>query len=103
MEKTTTSPAHTPTPWHLLQTSMQCVIKARHPEIEGSLINIAATPGLNGNLIADAAFIVRACNSHEELLATLKNVLGLHGKGSREPLGDTTIDRIERVIAKVEA
>ncbi|NBR88121.1 MAG: hypothetical protein EBT61_21980 [Verrucomicrobia bacterium] len=40
---------------------------------------------------ADAEFIVRACNSHDELLEALKNVMALHCPYPRsgEPWVDT--------------
>lgn len=74
---------HTPTPYsvdeHLL------ALQAKHPN--GKVYDIAAlhegwTPdGKHSARQANAAFIVRACNSHDQLIGALEYVLRL-GRGT---------------------
>ena len=85
MDNNTTSLAHTPTPWHVLTTPIECLIRAEN--FEETFQNIAATPGLNGNAEANAAFIVRACNVHEELLAAAVEVIVQYDASPDGPLG----------------
>ncbi len=61
------TPSHTPGPWHVLNHSMQCIIRSEN--FEETFTNIAVTPGLNGNaeanarLIAAAPDLLEACKS----------------------------------------
>ncbi len=71
---------HTPGPWQLGKNGDQC---ARNHAICSGPVVIAkvygrgypAGEGWSPESEADAAFIVRACNSHEELLAALEDCI----------------------------
>lgn len=67
--------AHTPTPWRAVPcttregfTIAQAPVNARGEQNVAIAANIAQL----GNNSADAAFIVRACNSHAQLVAALE-------------------------------
>ena len=55
---------------------------------------------------ANAAFIVRACNVHEELLAALQNVLewakGSRGSKNTNPYGVPEVEAALKVLAKLQ-
>lgn len=78
--------AHTPLPWRLGSTKKDGMAFSR--EIETSLmghctVGHTVAPSSSEAMIeraeANAAFIVRACNSHYELLEALKQVMGWIG------------------------
>ena len=63
--------SHTPTPWHLgVKEAHHCVYAAN-----GDLICDASPFGKDDTTKTDAAFIVRACNSHDALVAALDELL----------------------------
>ena len=75
----TTQPKHTPTPWRYHN-----VKSGRYSECHYILADAYSTPtvidgrdqiatcyGLSDETVANAAFIVRACNAHADLLAAL--------------------------------
>ena len=68
MDHTTTSPAHPPTPWRSFQVGPKYVIHS-----DAKDITLAVTSGWGARYAAEeaanAAFIVRACNSYADLLA----------------------------------
>ena len=66
--------AHTPTPWHLTDAYTD---KPFEP-----LIASARGDGISSDIIAgaspdNAAFIVRACNAHDDLVAALEEIVSL--------------------------
>lgn len=75
---------HTPTPW---ETSVNGYMQFDVCEANGG--NMIADLSECENQIANAAFIVRACNSHAELVAALVTARhALHAKG-----GPTAVER----------
>lgn len=80
--------AHTPTPWSLSDSQLPKAIygsarqhiHAGPKETQGNTIAIVSLGGLGGtsgkieDIEANAAYIVRAVNSHEELVAALKEI-----------------------------
>jgi hypothetical protein len=89
MKENKAKPAHTPTPWTFDSCKTVRLLSLDHKIEIGSLwlkTEQAET---------DAAFIVRAVNSHEELLETLK--------AARRELNDShRYDYIDEAIAKAE-
>lgn len=86
MNTPTKQAQHTPVPWHINEHS--------ETSINGAGILVASCGGYSNNardpmelhneLKANAAFIVRACNSHDDLLAFVKAVeAALDGKRNR--------------------
>lgn len=68
---------HTPTPWHAVENSWSHTgIYAGHKEVAGLDIYDEATEENQEDhealMAANAAFIVRAVNSHEQLVAALR-------------------------------
>lgn len=89
-----TKQEHTPTPWN--------VTKDSHPDMEGSIWIDSKTiekPALCFNE-ADAAFIVRAVNSHEELLEACKEIVRYMKNETDNP--EAVYDRVEQAIANAE-
>lgn len=91
-----TQAKHTPTPWYLLPAR--------------TLVNIKGPGGWQIGQIpmdekANAAFIVRAVNSHEELLEACKRFLESSPCKNGCKKGDMTCDSrfAEKAIAKAEA
>ena len=64
---------HTPTPWHTVAESKyhKLCTTIRCGEDKG----VADVYGTDEEAVANAAFIVRACNGHEELLAALNGLI----------------------------
>ena len=64
---------HTPPPWrsHPYSSVVGCPITAQ-PDPTKDTINITATIGEQEQAEPNAAFIVHACNAHEELVAVLE-------------------------------
>ena len=69
---------HTPTPWYTGKYSMQCGAAADHiysrqsREPSEGIARCYAWVG-RGEAEANASFIVRACNAHDELVEALKD------------------------------
>lgn len=85
---------HTPTPWHRLLAPLQIVTDTR-------IIATVNQEGLESHEgYANAELIVRAVNSHEELVALLKELRDctLTDSGTRTQM---TL-RVEQAIAKAE-
>ncbi len=80
-------PKHTPLPWHIsnhafggADTGAKIIVRSNK-----AIVVCAATVHIGGvNAETNAAFIVRACNSHYELLEALRNMVRLY-----EPNGET--------------
>lgn len=60
---------HTATPWH---TKPSAVYETVYALEDGELICFAS---MRQNAWANAAFIVRACNAHDDLVAALKGLI----------------------------
>jgi hypothetical protein len=73
---------HTPTPWHVVDNEQYLEIvvpwkdnPSRIDQYCPSVVSVIAyesNDGINGR--DNAAFIVRACNSHDQMVAALKNL-----------------------------
>jgi hypothetical protein len=67
--------------------------------------HIADMVTVNQNLKADAEFIVRACNMHEELVTALKNagqeLLALDN--GKRPSVSARIEEVRRALAKINS
>lgn len=86
---TTTTAKHSPTPWKVLPDThkigghpnhlFRFIATANWTEDDGDFSatgEIIAKLTDSQNIAANASFIVRACNAHDDLLAALKNLLG---------------------------
>ena len=62
---------HTPTPWHVGTTRKDATTVLCHQGI------LAEVYGRRSDREADAAFIVHACNAHDELVAALEVIAGV--------------------------
>lgn len=67
--------SHTPTPWYTTKKFEITTISKENDMSRGMMIPHADVFGDNRE--EDAAFIVQACNAHEELVAALKDLLNL--------------------------
>jgi hypothetical protein len=80
MENTMSNTKHTPTPWWIAQSAGPGIlaIDATDPQ-DGQLFAVCEIFGINDMrenspvAEANAAFIVKACNSHDQLIAELQN------------------------------
>ena len=65
---------HTPTPWYRADNlfAKKATILSRQPEM-GTHVLTMNTNGLNWE--ANAAFIIRCCNSHADLVAALESLV----------------------------
>jgi hypothetical protein len=102
---------HTPTPWQIGEYTPYTVEHGRR--------SICSTGGYSSNVnpervsaenIANAEFIVRACNSHERVVAALKAIIACEaypGHIAREPYPATCMsircDALKLGIAALEA
>lgn len=98
---------HTPTPWRSSFPSYVIGGGIKICQLKGIYVN-------NPNREADAEFIVRACNSHDELVAMLKTSydaiasldVNVFGSGADEevrwPIRDELLDKIAKSIAKAK-
>lgn len=89
---------HTPTPWIATETGMD--------ECEETFeISSMKTDGMTGGYRwfnrADAAFLVRAVNSHEELLNCLKGAMMIV-KALSSDYDTVFVQEVEKAIAKAE-
>ncbi len=101
---------HTPGPWlHVHQTASDYShdIMAVNEQGPPTLI---ATCGcqvcIDGHVFANAEFIVRACNAHDELLATCKKVEAITAEmtinGREATFGLRLYETVHAAIAKAE-
>jgi hypothetical protein len=93
---------HTPTPWR-----QQGEPNGHRINGEGGPVAVASPRFMDRTeRLANAAFIVRACNAHEDLLAACKKLLGLV-RERPENLASYgahyTVQDAEAAIAKAEA
>ena len=87
--ETAVKPQHTPTPWKLSKYG-----SIAHPQKECMSVPINAASSDSPEATANAAFIVRAVNAHEELVSLLKE-----GLGARD---DSWYERVKQALAKAE-
>ena len=100
---------HTPTPWHLIQTERNdMVISYSDGELRSHIATChdqALCPE-HGTVKANAEFIVRACNHHEELVAALKNLLPAFDNESTRAIAQVYAPELataRAVLAKIES
>lgn len=105
---------HSPTPWHVDVTYLgkdrqrtDFVIRSKADSLpDGSRVAIISDgshvldPKPNEAAAANATFIVRAVNSHEELLEALKDALRI--VQAYRPQAERTISQSQAAIAKAE-
>lgn len=66
---------HTPTPWRIVETNLGLAIVGADIEDLAALPQGKWGPGSAEQKKANADFIVRACNAHDDLLAALETLL----------------------------
>ena len=98
---------HTPLPWDVQNKGNLHGVNARHEVVEGvnngekNLPTIARMPDLSERSYANAAFIVRCCNCHDELVGALKSVIqDMNIPGPPVNLSMDTCLKIDAAIAK---
>lgn len=74
-ENTTTETKHTPTPWRLQPIGGDLFIDGKGPEFICDMLRGGADENRIAVVDSNAAFIVRACNSHYELVEALEGLL----------------------------
>jgi len=95
---------HTPTPWKLeTRKPGQFAIKGDDGTYTVALIETFDPRVEHAEDSANAAFIVRAVNSHEELLAIVKDIYDDENDITRRKHSDEMRFRMEEAIAKAEA
>jgi hypothetical protein len=99
MASTATTTQHTPTPWVYDEVTRQ-IWDAQ----KCTIVDMDYSDQLPDADVANAAFIVRACNSHEQLVAALKittNDLAVAiEQAGKDPAAD---DRVKRARAALAA
>src|ERR1700682_5153340 len=114
--KSEQKPQHTPTPWSVATSIKEFVPKTQGGGLKVRLLGngFQRLGTMNASedtelARANAAFIVRAVNSHEELLEAAKVALERLGKlpgsaeiGTRNPGELSACDMLQRAIAKAE-
>lgn len=99
----TQTPTHTPTPWKVCGQSIQCDKGADSYEVARMPV-LPSAPHLFWDQLpqneADAAFIVRAVNAHEELVELIRSAIPwlVTSPGNPKKL----VKRMEEAIAKAE-
>ncbi len=88
-------PQHTPTPWKMNDNA----VIFNGPWIANCRAGIKQAPTSKVSL-ANAAFIVRACNSHSDLLAIVKQMVFNHEHG--DSFNECDWKYIDNSIAKAE-
>lgn len=100
---------HTPTPWKVKEGTMDFLGDSMRPiqAVHGSIIAFVS----DGNLVdtqkrdADASFICRAVNAHEELVGMVKELLSeLSWTAQNNPQHglEGTVEKAKKVLAKAE-
>lgn len=105
-----TESKHTPTPWHIEIVECRDLSNKKSDTVAIVCADGGRIALLGGNKKNKAAFIVRAANCHEELVACLKDVLQEFSDvwesefGSMPQAEDTKkiLGRAQAVIAKAE-
>lgn len=109
-QKVDRQPTHTPTPWTVSQAELDQQARVIRYDADGISSHIAMVnentlaPEHGGSAIANAAFIVRAVNAHEELVNLLKQAQGYIEDVQRDfALEDSGIvSDLKEAIAKAE-
>ena len=85
MSDTSTAFKHTPTPWHVVAGTLikDELMPFDRDERDTALIATADGDPTDVRAAANAAFIVRAVNSHEQLVAALRACLDADGISQR--------------------
>jgi len=90
---------HTPTPWDLRSRSITV-------KDNGEDIVAEANGGLSGTIgeaVANAAFIVQACNSHAALVAAAEKFLDLCPRMNEDdPVAPALFDACEQALAALK-
>lgn len=96
---------HTPTPWQLSPDDKTCIWGHRVNDATGItasyFFTLAETMGYKTEREANAAFIVRACNSHAQLVDALDDCQGVLDYLNRQLAGKSVAVRI--VLDKARA
>jgi hypothetical protein len=109
--------AHTPTPWvwiekpttagTVFKVGSQAMVDGTHGCICLYDDHTSLNPHPRGTQAANAALIVRACNSHEQLVAALQvttNDLAVQIESEgKDPAADSRIKRARAALAAAEA
>ncbi|WP_263353311.1 hypothetical protein [Acidicapsa acidisoli] len=69
-----TKSQHTPLPWRAIASEGYRVQNGPYPDGGGNVVIMA--DAIFGNTVANADFIVAACNSHYELLSAVEHLRG---------------------------
>lgn len=102
---------HTPTPWLIERGPTGCRINSSERDTDGRNRSVALTAGDGSSYPAtvneaNAEFIVRACNTHDDLLAACKEILphckstGYLLSGAMRLQHDQRVARASAIIAK---
>lgn len=66
---------HTATPYRAVAYNSTIAIHGGPNDVKVATVPKSIVEHLNGRSIADAAFIVKACNSHDALITNLRNCI----------------------------
>ena len=88
--------SHTPTPWRSSFPSYVIGGGIKICQLKGIYIN-------NPNREADAEFIVRACNSHDELLEACEKLVAWDNGHGNDELYTDACEIAKRAIAKTQS
>lgn len=92
-------PRHTPTPWKVRQDDQQLLITGDYETIIARL-DIWKNEGKK-QMEANAAFVVRAVNSHEALIESIQGLLAII-KDDLPQLGNDLLEAEDAIIKKAE-
>lgn len=97
---------HTPGPWKVSKLDGRTINGKAYRNRAGNLVTpaIASIKERTGETEANAAFIVQACNCHDELVAALKMLIRFIPDGWPMPLGySQVVAQAETALAKAES
>lgn len=98
--------AHTPTPWkfHTDRYNNHMAIIPPHNNVHGQFTSVALHTGYNEEAKANAALIVRAVNSHEELVSVCADFCKgcENGEQVGEKFFSALLDRARAALAKAK-
>jgi len=92
-------------PWKVSKLDGRTINGKAYRNLEGNLVTpaIASIKERTGETEANAAFIITACNCHDELVEALKMLIGFIPDGWGMPLGYShVVAQAEQAIAKAE-
>lgn len=92
-------PRHTPTPWKVRQDDQQLLITGDYETIIARL-DIWKNEGKK-QMEANAAFVIRAVNSHEALIESIQGLLAII-KDDLPQLGNDLLEAEDAIIKKAE-